>query len=98
MQSERRAMNRRDFVFSTFACAVGFSMPSRVVGQRKAIEPDLAKLTNGNGLKVFNRSASSLNDGARKAVRLTEGPGDGIAYLHGIELASGTIEFDVKGK
>jgi hypothetical protein len=62
-------MNRRDFVISTFACATGLSAPSRVPGQTKAIETDLAKLGEGKGLKVFNRSGSSLSDGARKVVR-----------------------------
>ena len=91
-------MNRRDFVISTFACGVGLSTASRIVGQKKTIEPDLAELAEGKGLKVFNRSVSSLNDGAKKGVRLNEKPGDGVAYLQGIEFTNGTIEFDVKGK
>jgi len=91
-------MNRRDFVISTFACAVGLSTASRIIGQKKMIEPDLAELAEGKGLKVFNRSVSSLSDGAKKGVRLSENSGDGVAYLQGIELTNGTIEFDVKGK
>ena len=91
-------MKRRDFVVSVFAWAVGFSSSSRVAGQKKTIEPDLAGLAESKGLKVFNRSASSLSDGGRKGVRLSENPDDGVAYLPGIEFANGTIEFDVKGK
>jgi len=91
-------MKRREFVISTFACAVGLSTASSVLGQKKAIEPDLAELTEGKGLQVFNRSVSRLNDGAKKGVRLTENPGDGVAYLQGVEFTSGTIECDVKGK
>ena len=91
-------MNRRDFVISTFACAVGLSPAARIAGQKKTIEPDLARLAEGNGLKVFNRSVSSLNDGAKKGVRLSDNSGDGVAYLPGIEVTNGTIEFDVKGK
>ena len=49
-------------------------------------------------MKVFNRSVSSLNDGARKGVRLSENPAEGVAYLRGIEFTNGTIEFDVRGK
>jgi len=41
---------------------------------------------------------SSLSDGTRKGLRLSESPGDGVAYLRGIELGNGTIEFDLKGK
>lgn len=47
---------------------------------------------------VFNRGLSSFNDGTRKGVRLDERPGDGVAYLKGIEFSNGTIEVDVRGK
>jgi hypothetical protein len=57
-----------------------------------AVDLDPAKLN------LFNRNASSVTDGARKALRLSENPGDGVAYLQGIEFSNGTIEFDVKGK
>jgi hypothetical protein len=67
-------------------------------GQNRTIEPDLGELAEGKGLQVFNRSVSRLDDGARKGVRLNESPGDGIAYLQGIELSNGTIECDVSGK
>ena len=46
-------MNRRALVISTCACAVGLSTASRIVGQKKTIEPDLAELAEGKGLKVF---------------------------------------------
>jgi hypothetical protein len=91
-------MYRRDFVISTFACVVEFSAASRVLAQKKAIEADLAALAEGKGLKVFNRSLSVLNDGARKGVRLSESPGDGVAYLEGVEFTNGAIEFDIRGK
>ncbi len=91
-------MYRRDFVIWTVGCFVGLSTASRVVGQKKTIEPDLAALAEGKGLKVFNRNLSRFNDGAKKGVRLSESPGDGVAYLEGVEFANGTIEFDVKGK
>ncbi len=91
-------MKRRGFVISMVASAAGLFMASQVTGQKKAISPDLAKLAEGKGLKVFNGSVSSLNDGARKGVRLNESPGDGVAYLEGIEITNGTIEFDVRGK
>ncbi len=63
---------------------------SSVAGQQRAIEP--------KGWEVFNRSVSSLSDGTRTGVRLSEGPGEGIAYLRGIELRNGTVEVDIKGK
>jgi hypothetical protein len=91
-------MYRRDFVISTFACAVGFSSAPRVLAQKKAIEPDLAALAEGKGLKVINRSLSVLNDGTKKGVRLSESPGVGLVYLEGIEFADGVIEVDIRGK
>jgi hypothetical protein len=91
-------MYRRDFVISTFACAVGLSAAPRVLAQKKAVEPDLAALAEGKGLKVINRSLSALSDGARKGVRLSESPGDGFAFLEGIEFADGAIEVDIRGK
>jgi hypothetical protein len=39
-------MNRREFMVSTFAGAVGLSEVSRVAGQAKPIAPDLAVLAN----------------------------------------------------
>ena len=47
---------------------------------------------------VFNRSISSFSDENRKGVRLDEKPGDGVAYLRGVEFSNGTIECDIKGK
>ena len=91
-------MKRRGFVISMVASAAGLVTASKVVGQKKATSHDLAKLAEGKGLKVFNRSTSRLDDGGKKAVRLSESQGDGVAYLEGIEFANGTLEFDVRGK
>ena len=63
---------------------------SSVAGQQRSLEP--------KDLAVFNRSVSALSDGTRKGVRLSEQPGEGVAYLKGIEFSNGTIEFDVRGK
>ena len=91
-------MRRRDFVISTLACVAELSAASRVLGQNIAIEADLAALAEGKGLKVFNRSLSVLNDGAKKCAHLSESAGDGVAYLEGIEFTNGAIEIDIRGK
>ena len=91
-------MERRRFVISMVASSAGLFTASNLAGQKKTITPDLAKLAEGKGLKHFNRTASSLIDGARKGARLSEGPGEGPAYLEGIEFSNGTIELDVRGK
>jgi hypothetical protein len=94
----RRVMDRRDFVISTFACVVGYSAASGVPGQKKTIELDLVSLAERKGFKVFNRSLSSFKDGAKNGVRLNASPGDGVAYLEGVEFSNGSIELDIKGK
>jgi hypothetical protein len=91
-------MNRREFMVSTCAGVAGLSHGARVAGQAKTITPDLSDLADKNSFTLFNRGASRLVDGARKGVRLSEAPGDGVAFLPGIEFADGTIEFDIRGK
>jgi hypothetical protein len=91
-------MNRREFVVSTLSGVMCLSDLARVAAQAKTMTPDLSALADTKSLKLFNRSASRLIDGARKGVRLSEGPGEGIAFVPGIEFANGTIEFDVRGK
>jgi|SRR5882762_4017865 len=75
-------MNRRSSIVSAFAVA-SLLTASTVAAQ---------------DLVVFNRTVSAVSDGARKVTRLSEAPGDGVAYLKGVEFENGTIEFDVKGK
>src|SRR5690349_21708004 len=75
---------------ASILCTLVTLVTAVVAGQQKALDP--------GSLRVFNRSVSDLNDGARKAVRLTEGAGEGVAYVQGVELANGTIELDVRGK
>src|SRR5207247_3515533 len=63
---------------------------SSVAAQQRTIEP--------KDVQVFNRSASGLSDGTRRGLHLSESPGDGVAYLRGVEFSNGTIECDIKGK
>src|SRR2546426_11081726 len=63
---------------------------SSVAAQQRSIEP--------KDVEVFNRSASNLSDGTRRGLHLSESPGDGVAYLRGVEFSTGTIECDIKGK
>jgi hypothetical protein len=77
---------------------VGLVEVVRVSGQAKTITPDLGGLADKKSLKLFNRTASRLVDGARTGARLSDAPGEGVAFLPGIEFANGTIELDVRGK
>ena len=84
---------------SSVLAAVGLFAASSVAGQEKrTTEPDFTKLAEGQGLHVFNRRVSGFTDGARKGLRLSETPGDGVAYLEGVEFAEGVIELDLRGK
>ena len=90
-------MNKRVAVLSMFA-AVLLSTASGAAAQQRAIEPDLARLAEGQGLQVFNRRVTSFSDSAKKGLRLSENPDAGVAYLSGVEFANGVIEVDVRGK
>ena len=80
-------MISRRLVVSAFASAVGLCSISRIAAPQKKSEPDLARLGEGKGRKVFHRNVSSLDDGTRKGVRLSENSGDSVAYLTGIEFS-----------
>ncbi|MGA2383190.1 MAG: hypothetical protein ABSG61_07100 [Gemmatimonadales bacterium] len=95
--NERRPMNRQvDRLALVAAAAVVFV--STAAAQQGPIESDLARLADGAGLQVFNRTVSSLSDAARNGLHLSEKPGDGVAYLRGITFTNGTIECDIRGK
>ena len=91
-------MNRRRFVIATFSYTVGLSVAPRIIGQTKEIELDLAAFAEKGKLILFNRGVSSLNDTAKRGVRLSENPAMGLAYLQAIEFSNGTIECEVRGK
>jgi hypothetical protein len=84
-------MTRREFVVSTAAGLAGLSGVARAAGQAKAIRPDLGALAEAKSLKLFNRTAIRLVDGARNGVRLSEAAGDGIAFLPGSDFGNGTL-------
>ncbi len=90
-------MNRREFIASTCAGAVGLAA-SRANGQARPARPDLAALAEGNRLRFVNRSASLLVDGQRRGVRASAGQGEGAAFLPEVDLSTGTIEVDLRGR
>ena len=78
------------------ALAVAYLAPSTTTAQQRTV--DLASLAPGKGLQVHNRTASTLSDGGKEGLHLDAGPGDGLAYVDGVELGDGTIELDIRGK
>ena len=91
-------MHRRDFVAAGLAGIAGLIEGARAAGQVNAITPDLGALAEARRLTHVNRAVTPLVDGRRRGVHLSEGPGESPAILPGIELGSGTIELDIRGK
>ena len=80
-----------------FICSLALVSPL-ADGQKRAVSPDLSGVPDGKGWVLFNRAATLFVDGEKKGVRLSEMPGDGAAWLEGVEFEKGSIEFDVRGK
>src|SRR5262249_39626619 len=91
-------MDRRQFVVSTYAGVLGLPAVLRAAGQAKPFAPDLGSLADSKSLKLFNRTATSLVDGARKGARLSEAAGEGIAFGPGIDFGDGAVDVDIRGK
>ena len=69
-----------------------------LAAQQRLIEFDFARLAQGKGLEIFNRSVSGLSEGTRTGLRLSANLEEGVAYLQGVEFTNGTIECDIRGK
>jgi len=60
--------------------------------------PDLSGIGTGKGWKVVNRSATVVEEGGRTVVTFNAQPGDGAAWLDGVDFENGTIEVLIRGK
>ena len=89
-------MKRREFLVLASACMAVSARPR--TRAQSALQPDLSALAGGKGLALFNRRVSAIADSTRKGLHLGESPGNGVAYIEGLEFANGTIELDVRGK
>jgi hypothetical protein len=78
-------------------CGMMFSITALSHSQ-KEFKPDLNKLVDGKGWKIFNRSVSQLTDGSRQGVRFDARPDIGVAWLENYQFSNGVLEFDVRGK
>src|SRR5437016_3013637 len=91
-------MNRRQFFFSSCAGVVGLAEAVRLAAQAKTVTPDLGALADRPNAASGNRRVTRLVDGARRGVQLSAAPGEAVALLPGVELTTGTIELDIRGK
>ena len=62
-----------------------------------ASDYNLGELAKANKIEVFNRTLESTKADLPGAVFLTAAPDAGLAWITGVELSAGTIEFEVRG-
>jgi hypothetical protein len=73
-----------------FLTTSAFSQKAKVI--------DLHKLINSNGIEVYNREMTLVNEEHYAGIRLSKDFGEGLAWLKDVEFSNGTIEFDVRGE
>jgi hypothetical protein len=59
---------------------------------------NLSELAKNNKLELFNRELTPVAGGKAGSIQLSAKPGDGVAWLKGVDFTEGVIEFDIKGK
>ena len=77
-------------VFLAFFWLPVFSQQAEVI--------DVHNLVKKNGIEVYNRELSLINEQSHLGINLSKREGEGIAWIKGIEFSNGTIEFDVRGE
>lgn len=67
-------------------------------GQGQSVKYDLTSLFENGNIEPFNRKLSQFSEKDLKGIRFSKNPGDGVAWLKGVEFSNGTIELDIRGK
>jgi hypothetical protein len=96
-----RPMNLRPTRDSGAALALlGLILSGALVGldAQEAIRPDLSGVATEDGWTLVNRSATVESEDGRIVATLVAQPGDGVAWLDGVEFGNGTIEVLLRGK
>jgi hypothetical protein len=65
---------------------------------QEIIRPDVAGITTETGWTLVNRAATVEQDGDRTVVTFDGRPGEGAAWLDGVDFENGTIEVDIRGR
>ncbi len=90
-------MKQRTFLRSTLAIAAQLLLIFPAAGKDKGFAPNLTKLAESKGGRVYNRAVTVIEAGSVKGIRLDERKGAGIAWIEGYEFGNGIIEFEVRG-
>jgi len=59
---------------------------------------DLHQAATNNGIAVYNRTLTLIQEASYMGIRLSKAEGEGVAWLKGIEFSNGILEFDVRGE
>src|SRR4051794_13161156 len=65
---------------------------------QRSLEVNLHDLLKNQGIAVYNRALSPLEEVSHVGVRLSKEDGEGVAWLKGIEFSDGVLEFEVRGE
>jgi hypothetical protein len=65
---------------------------------QEAFRPNLAGIATGDGWTVANRGATTEMANGQTIVTFDGRPGDGAAWLDGVDFENGTIEIRIRGK
>jgi hypothetical protein len=84
--------------FKYIATVLSFFLGITVSFAQKAEVFDVQKRSVHNGIEVYNRQLTLVNEGKYKGIRLSKDLGEGVAWIKGIEFSEGTVEFDVRGE
>jgi len=76
---------------------LALSLAEVCVAQETEVTPDLTKIVGEGDWSIANRQAKVVEEEGRVSVYFAAKPGDGVAWLDGVDLANGTIEVDIKG-
>ena len=63
-----------------------------------AAEFNLGELAKSQKIELFNRSLNESRTDPAEAIFLDAAPGDGLAWITGVEFSEGSIEVEIKGK
>lgn len=61
------------------------------------VAPELSRVSDATVWSLQNRTASLVEKGDRKSVRLDARPENGVAWLVGSDFSSGVLELDLRG-
>jgi hypothetical protein len=81
-----------------FSFLLGLFFTLTILGQGQSNKYDLFSLCKENKFEVFNRQIAQFSEAEMKGIRFSKNPGDGMAWLKGIEFSNGIIEVDIRGK